>query len=76
MAGAMPAAVLAAPAADEALLKAVLIVRTFDHFATACQQRGGFRPVDASAVKAWERDHGVAQIRAKAQAIESESAQK
>jgi len=76
LAGALPAAVLAAPAADEALLKAALIVRTFDHFAAACQQRGGFKPADASSVKAWERDHGVAQIRTKAQAIESDPAQK
>ncbi len=76
LAGTMPAAVLAAPAVDEALLKAALIVRTFDHFATACQQRGGFKPADASAVKAWERGHGVAQIRAQARAIENEPVQK
>lgn len=76
LASAMPAAVLAAPTPDEALLKAALIVRTFDHFASACRQRGGFKPADGSAVKAWERDHGVAQIRAKAQVIDSEPAQK
>ena len=73
LAGALPAAVLAAPAVDEALLKAALVVRTFDHFAAACQQRGGFKPADASSVKAWERDHGVAQIRTKAQAIDSDT---
>ncbi len=76
LAAAMQATVMAVPAADEALLKAVLIVRSFDHFATACHQRGGFKPADASTVKAWERDHGVAQIRAKAQAIDSEPGQK
>ncbi len=76
LAAAMPAAGGAAPPADEALLKAVLIVRTFDHFAAACQRRGGFKPADASAVKAWEREQGVAQIRARAQAIDSEPAQK
>ena len=29
-------------------------------FAAACQRRGGFKPADASSVKAWEREHGVA----------------
>lgn len=66
----------AASAADEALLKAALIVRTFDHYAAACAQRGGFKPADAAALKTWEREHGVAQIRARLPALESEPVQK
>lgn len=73
LAGTLP---LAAAATDEALLKAALIVRTFDHYAAACQQRGGFKPADATAVKAWERDHGVAQIRARLPALERDTTQK
>lgn len=63
-------------AADEALLKAALIVRTFDHYASGCQQRGGFKAADATAVKAWEREHGVAQIRARIPALERDATQK
>lgn len=67
---------VAVSAADEALLKAALIVRTFDHYAAACARRGGFKAADAAALKAWERDHGVAQIRARVPALESDPAQK
>ncbi|WP_341887571.1 hypothetical protein [Variovorax sp. YR752] len=73
LAAALP---LAGVAADEALLKAALIVRTFDHYAATCQQRGGFKAADATAVKAWEREHGVAQIRARIPALERDAAQK
>ena len=73
LAAALP---LAGLAADEALLKAALIVRTFDHYAAACQQRGGFKSADATAVKAWEREHGVAQIRARIPALERDATQK
>ncbi len=73
LAAALP---LAGLAADEALLKAALIVRTFDHYAAACQQRGGFKAADATALKAWEREHGVAQIRARMPALERDAAQK
>lgn len=67
---------LAGVAADEALLKAALIVRTFDHYAAACQQRGGFKAADATAVTAWERQHGVAQIRARLPALERDTGHK
>jgi len=63
-------------AADEALLKAALIVRTVDHYAAACQQRGGFKAADATALRTWERDHGVAQIRARMPALERDASQK
>lgn len=76
LAGVVTAPGLASPAADGPLLNAALIVRTFDHYAAACRQRGGFNPADVSAVMAWERDHGVAQIRARLGAIESVPAQK
>lgn len=73
LAGALP---LAGMAADEALLNAALIVRTVDHYAAACDRRGGFKAADVAAIAAWERDHGVAQIRARIPALERDAAQK
>lgn len=67
----------AAPAAnDSALLKAALVMRTFDHYAAACQRLGGFQGGDASAVKAWEAEHRVDRIRARFAELDADPARR
>lgn len=47
----------AAPAADgpsQALLRAAMVIKTFDHFAAACQAGRGFSPAEARQVATWE----------------------
>ncbi|BAY66173.1 hypothetical protein NIES22_62860 [Calothrix brevissima NIES-22] len=50
---------------SEAFMKAALVVRAFDYFASQCQQGSGFNAGDAAKVQAWEKANGVAQIRAR-----------
>ncbi len=63
-------------AADEVLLKAALVVKTFDHFAAACNRRRSFSADEAKHIDEWQRANGVAQIRARLPELEQFPAQK
>lgn len=63
-------AVPPARAADEAFLKAAVVVGTFDHYAGECRRRGSPTPADATTLKAWEAEPGVAGVRARLPQIE------
>ena len=57
---------LAAQAPDpalQALLKAAITLRTFDHFAQACERAAGFTPAEARAIAAWRAAQRVELVR-------------
>lgn len=57
---------LAAQAPDpalQALLKAAITLRTFDHFAQACARAAGFTPAEARAIAAWRAAQRVELVR-------------
>jgi len=53
----------AAEPASQAVLRAALVVKTFDHFAAACQSSRGFDKTEARQVTAWEDAQDVAALR-------------
>ncbi|MBM3340747.1 MAG: hypothetical protein FJY56_01325 [Betaproteobacteria bacterium] len=55
---------------EPAYLRAALVVKSFDHFAAACQRRRGFTSSEAARVHTWEHAHGVARIRARLPELE------
>ena len=71
----MPLARAAEPA-DEAFLKAALVISTFDHFAAGCNNGAGFRDDDARRIEAWQAANGVAQIRLRLHELERHAARK
>lgn len=71
MAWAQPPAVT-----DEVYMKAALVVKTFEYFAAACNQRRGFTAAEAAGIDAWQRNNGVEPIRARLSELEQFPAQK
>jgi hypothetical protein len=61
---------------NETFMQAALTVMTFDHFAARCEQGVGFGAADASTVKRWQAENGVAQIRSRMREIALSTEQK
>lgn len=55
---------------SEAYLKAALVVKTFDHYAAACNRRRAFNADEARQINTWQRDNGVEKIRARLPELE------
>lgn len=59
----LTAPLFAAEPASQAVLRAALVLKTFDHYAAACQQSRGFDKTEARQVAAWEDAQDVQALR-------------
>lgn len=66
----------AAPVADEALLRAAVVIGTFDHFAAACRDGRGFDAGETSQLDAWQSANRVDVIRARVKELDADPPRK
>ena len=57
--------------AEDALLKAGVVIRTVDLLSERCARQGGFKPAQSTAVATWARDNRIDALRTRIAALEA-----